>query len=293
MFDLKSYLNKKREIIDTKLSSYIEGDKLLKNAMHYSLMAGGKRLRPILCFAGAEVVGGDAKDCLEFASALEMIHTYSLIHDDLPEMDNDKLRRGKATCHIAFDHGTALLAGDGLLTLAFEVMSDSPNINEKNAVKYLKISSLISKAAGFNGMIEGQILDVESEGKILSLDELEKIHVLKTGEMICASVLSGAIMGEATNKELEDLKVYAQKIGLAFQVRDDILNVVGNPELMGKAVGTDAALNKATYPAIMGLEESKKFAGDLICDALTAIESFDDKAAPLRAIANYILDRKR
>lgn len=293
MFDLKLYLNSKRELIDKKLSSYVEGDNLLKSAMRYSLMAGGKRLRPVLCFAGTEVVGGKAENCLEIASALEMIHTYSLIHDDLPEMDNDELRRGKKTCHIEFDHGTALLAGDGLLTLAFEVLSNAGNINEKNALKWIKIISLISKAAGFNGMIEGQILDVEGEGKDLSFSELEKIHRLKTGDMIKASVLSGAVMGDATEEEIKKLTLYAEKTGLAFQVTDDILNVEGDPIIMGKAVGTDAELNKATYPAIMGLEKSKQFAEELIGEALSSIEYFDEKAAPLRAIADYILVRKR
>lgn len=293
MFDLKLYLNSKRELIDKKLSSYVEGDNLLKSAMRYSLMAGGKRLRPVLCFAGTEVVGGKAENCLEIASALEMIHTYSLIHDDLPEMDNDELRRGKKTCHIEFDHGTALLAGDGLLTLAFEVLSNAGNINEKNALKWIKIISLISKAAGFNGMIEGQILDVEGEGKDLSFSELEKIHRLKTGDMIKASVLSGAVMGDATEEEIKKLTLYAEKTGLAFQVTDDILNVEGDPIIMGKAVGTDAELNKATYPAIMGLEKSKQFAEELIGEALSSIEYFDEKAAPLRAIAEYILVRKR
>jgi geranylgeranyl diphosphate synthase type II len=287
------YLNSKRELIDGKLSSYVKGDNLLKRAMCYSLMAGGKRLRPVLCFAGTEVVGGDEKSCLEIASALEMIHTYSLIHDDLPEMDNDELRRGKKTCHTEFDHGTALLAGDGLLNLAFEVLSGSKNINEKNALKWIKIISLISRASGFNGMIEGQILDVEAEGQDLSFTELEKIHLLKTGEMIKASVLSGAIMGDATDEEIKLLTLYAEKTGLAFQVTDDILNVEGDPLIMGKAVGTDAELNKATYPAIMGLIKSKLFAKELINEALSAINLFDEKAEPLRAIAKYILIRKR
>lgn len=292
-FDLKKYLESKREIVEEKLLSYMGEETLLKEAMKYSLMAGGKRLRPVLCIAGCEVTGGSIDECLDTACAIEMIHTYSLIHDDLPEMDNDDLRRGKETCHVRFDHGTALLAGDGLLTLAFEILSDPSNVTAEKAVKRLKIASMVAKAAGFNGMIEGQMLDVDGEGKNLSFEELENIHRLKTGEMIKVSVLTGAVSGKASESDIEKLSIYSEKVGLAFQVTDDILNVEGDPIIMGKAVGTDEKLNKATYPSIMGLEKSKEFAGELIKEALLSIRHFDDKASPLRAVAEYILNRKR
>jgi len=296
MFDLKSYLHSKREIFENNLEVMIDrpalGSGRLIAAMKYSLVSGGKRLRPILCFAASEAVGGNMAACMTTACALEMIHTYSLIHDDLPGMDNDELRRGKPTCHIAFDEATAILAGDALLTLAFQLLA-SDSKDTIDAALSLKIIDIIAYAAGEQGMIEGQMRDMESEGKILTRPELENIHHLKTGAMIRASVKTGAILGGADEKQLNALDSYASHIGLAFQVADDILNVTGNPELMGKATGTDQNQNKATYPSLLGLEESKAFAQECVQLALNDLSIFDERAEPLRAIANYIIKRNR
>lgn len=296
MVDLKSYIAQQNGLVNTALEMYFQDSphtQQLLDAMTYSLMAGGKRIRPILCLAAAEAVGGKEDDALPAACALEMIHTYSLIHDDLPAIDDDKLRRGKPTCHIAFDEATAILAGDALLTMAFQVLSALEFAEGARATQWLKVIHLISTAAGYRGMILGQVLDINSEGKQLSVRELEVMHELKTGALIEASLQSGAIIGCADNRQLELLKIYSQKIGLAFQVTDDILNVEGNPGLMGKAVGTDSLREKGTYPSILGLEKSKKFAKELIHTALQALDLFDKKADPLRAIATYIIERKR
>jgi len=227
---------------------------------------------------------------LPAACALEMIHTYSLIHDDLPAMDNDDLRRGKPTCHVAFDEATAILAGDALLTLAFRILS---SINENNSSNQLKVIRKISFAAGYNGMIEGQMRDIASEGTLLSLKELEDMHSLKTGALIEASIFSGALLGCGTPKQIDQLEIYAKNIGLAFQVTDDILNIEGDPAVMGKAVGTDNARGKSTYPSIMGLNKSKEFARKLVRNSLQALDDFDNNSDSLRAIACYIIERKR
>jgi geranylgeranyl diphosphate synthase type II len=256
-------------------------------------MAGGKRIRPILCLAATEAAGADPEDAMPAACALEMIHTYSLIHDDLPAMDDDAMRRGKPTCHTAFDEATAILAGDALLTLAFQTLSSIEIRKVEQAAKWLDVIQLISYAAGYCGMIQGQMLDMVSEGKQLTLADLKSMHRLKTGALIEASLSGGAVLGGLNSTRVSMLKSYAQNIGLAFQVTDDILNVEGDPEIMGKAVGTDKLHHKATYPSLLGLKESKNFAGQLVENALQALESFDQKAEPLRAIAKYIIERKK
>jgi len=296
MYDLQSYLETKRDQINTFLDKILpdaaDGSRLVK-AMRYSLMAGGKRLRPILCLAAAEAVGGQVENVLEAACALELIHTYSLIHDDLPAMDNDDLRRGNPTCHIAFDEATAILAGDALLTLAFQMLSAVEIKDDNQGSQWLTVIRRIAHAAGFQGMVEGQMRDVASEDTILSLDELEKLHSLKTGALIEASIYSGAILSGGSSEQILQLGIYAKNIGLAFQVKDDILNVEGDPKLLGKGVGTDKLRKKTTYPSIMGLEKSKLFAIELVNRAVLALASFDNRSEPLRAIANYIINRKR
>lgn len=295
-FDLTNYLNDKKELINSELDKIfrnIASSRHIVKAMKYSLMAGGKRIRPILCLAATEAVGGNLESALPAACALEMIHTYSLIHDDLPAMDDDVLRRGKPTCHVAFDEATAILAGDALLTLAFQILSSPVKIKESEALIWLNVIHVISIAAGFKGMIDGQMKDIISEGTSLSLDDLENMHALKTGALIEASIFSGAILGNGSQEQIKKLGIYAKNIGLAFQITDDILNVEGNPAVMGKAVGTDKNRKKSTYPLIMGLNESKKFATNIINNALKAIELFDNKADPLRAVARYILKRKK
>lgn len=296
MFDLNAYLTEHNKRINRALVSLLEtadkADRILE-AMTYALMAGGKRIRPVLCLAATEAAGGDPEDAMPAACALEMIHTYSLIHDDLPAMDDDAMRRGKPTCHTAFDEATAILAGDALLTLAFQTLSSIELRKVEQAAKWLGVIQLISYAAGYCGMIQGQMLDMASEGKQLTLADLKSMHRLKTGALIEASLSSGAVLGGLNSTRISMLKSYAQNIGLAFQVTDDILNVEGDPEIMGKAVGTDKLRHKATYPSLLGLKESKDFAGQLVENALQALESFDQKAEPLRAIAKYIIERKK
>jgi geranylgeranyl diphosphate synthase, type II len=295
-FDLKTYLNGKEELINNELDKIFkdfESSSQIVKAMKYSLMAGGKRIRPVLCLSATEAVGGNLESALPASCALEMIHTYSLIHDDLPAMDDDELRRGKPTCHVAFDEATAILAGDALLTLAFKVLSSPVNIKGSQALVWLNVIHLIAGAAGYKGMIDGQMRDIISEGTSLSLNDLENMHALKTGALIEASIFSGAILGNGSQEQIKQLNIYAKNIGLAFQVTDDILNVEGNSEVMGKAVGTDKKRKKSTYPLILGLEESKIFAANIVNNALKAIEIFDNKADPLRAVAKYILKRKK
>jgi geranylgeranyl diphosphate synthase type II len=296
MFDLSAYIKDKNQQINVALEKILydsQSSEPIVEAMKYSLMAGGKRIRPVLCLAAAEAVGGIPQAVLPAACALEMIHTYSLIHDDLPAMDNDDLRRGKPTCHIAFDEATAILAGDALLTLAFEVLSSVQFTSENQASDWLKVIHIVSTAAGYQGMIRGQMLDMDAEGQQLTIDELKSMHALKTGALIKASLLCGALLADARKHQMEILKAYARNIGLAFQVTDDILNVEGNPKIMGKAVGTDELREKSTYPALLGIETSRQFAKNLVDEALQALEVFDKKADPLRALATYIIDRKR
>lgn len=256
-------------------------------------MSSGKRLRPILCISAAEAVGGHSHDTMHAACALEMIHTYSLIHDDLPAMDNDLLRRGRPTCHVTFDEATAILAGDALLTLSFEILSSIALSQKLDPLKQLEVIHLIATAAGHKGMIGGQMKDIAAEGRLIDLEELQKMHLLKTGALIEASVISGAILGNGTGDQITKLRFYAKNIGLAFQVADDILNIEGNPDVMGKNIGTDQARGKSTYPSILGMEKSKEFAEKMVNDALKELEFFDNKAEPLRSIARYIIERKR
>ncbi len=293
-FNLRTYLvEKQTQVNDTLLSILDSGSSnRITQAMRHSLMAGGKRLRPILCLAATEAVGGDPNDSLHAACALETVHTYSLIHDDLPAMDDDDLRRGKPTCHVAFDEATAILAGDGLLTLTFQILSSQPRALLP-ASKQLEVIHIIAIAVGYKGMIEGQMQDIASEGKHLNIDELTDLHRLKTGALIEAAAHIGAILGNGKDEQIQKLKDYTKKIGLAFQVKDDILNVEGDPKVIGKAVGTDNTRNKNTFPTLVGIEESKAFAKTLVKDALQALENFDNKADPLRAIASYIIERKK
>jgi len=292
-FDLKSYLASENKRIDAALRQLLPGTSRIAEAMRYSVMAGGKRIRPVLCMAAAEAVGGKGEEVISAACAIEMIHTYSLIHDDLPAMDDDDLRRGRPSCHVAFDEATAILAGDALLTMAFQVLSSLPCHEGTQALQLLEIIKILSVAAGCGGMIGGQMRDIASEGICLSQEALVDLHSLKTGAMIKASVLSGAVLGRGDREQIEQLGNYAKHIGLAFQVADDILNVEGDPALLGKAVGTDETRGKNTFPSLMGMAESKAFAGKLIDNALSCLDIFDSKGEPLRAIAIYIIERKK
>jgi geranylgeranyl diphosphate synthase type II len=292
MFDFKKYMKIQQRRVNEKLTALLAKTRQksrLLSAMHYSLMAGGKRIRPVLCISAASAVNDTYVDVLPVACAIECIHTYSLIHDDLPAMDNDDIRRGNPTCHKAFDEATAILAGDALLTLAFEILSDK-------ALSYLpdlqlEIIRILANAAGPFGMIEGQMRDIESETRQLKENELEHLHNLKTGALISASVNAGAILAKATKDQQQQLNVYAQNIGLAFQVIDDVLNVKGDPKRLGKAVGTDSDLQKNTYPGLIGLDRAEEKARDLVQHAVESVQNFDNRAEPLRAIANYIVRR--
>ncbi len=373
-FNLSNYLKEKRAILEEHLNKILicfDQNRELVQAMRHSLMAGGKRLRPILAMASAEAVGGDFRLTLPVACAIEMIHTYSLIHDDLPAMDNDDLRRGVPTCHKAFSEATAILAGDALLTHAFKILSKpdkillnissiSSDIEDRNSDKnsdqstskqpifaplpdrstLLELIAITSDAAGVDGMVEGQMMDMMSSSFVRStlpysvgsslyqsislnsdslfseslssvkMKYLKKLHHLKTGRMIIASVQAGAVsVGvDIDSKIMKVLTRYGENIGLAFQVTDDILNIEGDPAIMGKAAGSDELNDKLTFPALLGLDESKQFAVNLIADAVESLEMLpkilkqntvlpfnceSHSVLPLKAIAEYILKRKR
>jgi len=296
--DVKKYLEEKKQMVDSALEGYIPGESEFPVALHkairHSLFAGGKRIRPILGIAAFEAVGGRGNGILPFVCALEMIHTYSLIHDDLPALDNDDYRRGKLTCHKAFGEAVAILAGDGLLTEAFRLMTDRTHQEalgcEGGVV--LGIVHDMAHAAGISGMVGGQVVDVESEGKKVDLPTLEYIHTHKTGAMILASVRLGAVLGEANEQALKALTRYGERVGLAFQIADDILNVEGKAALLGKKTGSDLSKGKATYPSLLGLEESKKRAKELVDLAVDALSGFEERADPLRQIARFIVSRE-
>jgi geranylgeranyl diphosphate synthase type II len=294
MFDLKHYFSEKRHLIDQALQRLLpvtDDSPPVQQAMHYALMAGGKRLRPILCVAACEALGKPGSDALDAACALELVHTYSLIHDDLPAMDDDARRRGKPTCHIAFGEALAILAGDGLLTLAFERLASGNR--DLDASASLDLIGLLARAAGWQGMIEGQARDIQAENQILDQAQLERLHRLKTGKLIQAAVMMGARIGRADARQHACLHDYAGCIGLAFQVVDDILNVEGDARVLGKAVGSDAQRGKNTFPAILGLEPARAYAHQLVGQARDALAPLGYPAAALMAIADYIVARRR
>jgi geranylgeranyl diphosphate synthase, type II len=295
LLDLNTYLKEKVALVDAALDRYLPGaDTLpekLHQAMRYSVMAGGKRVRPVLTLASCTAAGGREELALPAACALEMIHTYSLIHDDLPAMDDDDFRRGRPTNHKVYGEATAILAGDALLTEAFELLSDSQINAEVPASALLRVIHIIARCAGSTGMVGGQVVDMESEGKEIDFPTLEYIHTRKTGALLLASVQSGALLGGADDRTFNALTRYGSAAGLAFQIADDILNVVGDSATLGKTTGSDAERGKATYPALIGLEASRQRAQELKEMALTALEPLSEKAEPLRAIARYIVER--
>lgn len=261
----------------------------LYQAMRYSVFNGGKRVRPALCFAAAEAISASDDNTVKIAAAVEMIHAYSLIHDDLPAMDDDDLRRGVPTCHIQFDEATAILAGDGLHSLAFKQLT---NLTGITASINLEIIAILSDLAGCNGMVTGQAVDLESTGTQLSVEELNYMHTHKTGALIEASVVMGAMAtNQADEAQVNALRSFARAIGLAFQIQDDILDVESSTEQLGKSQGSDSDNNKATYTSILGIEEAKSEAERLYQESLEALSPFDDKAEPLRALAKFIVHR--
>ena len=293
--DIKAYLARKKDIIDKTLEKLVPPAKtfppVIHEAMRYSLFAGGKRVRPVLAIAAAEAVGATTADLLPVAGALELIHTYSLIHDDLPAMDDDDLRRGRPTCHKAYGEAIAILAGDGLLTMAFEVLSDPRRMKSIQARTMVSMIREIAVASGVFGMVGGQVVDIQSENKEIDFPTLEYIHTHKTGALIRASVRVGALYAKAGKRQFAALTRYGEMAGLAFQIVDDILDVTGKQEELGKDIGSDLEKGKKTFPSFLGLEESRRRAEEVVGEALDALKGFGRKADPLRELAKYIINR--
>jgi farnesyl diphosphate synthase len=288
---IKSYQKRVEKALEQRLPIADIHPGHLHQAMRYAVLGGGKRIRPILVYATGVAVGTDADILDGPACAVELIHAYSLIHDDLPAMDNDDLRRGKPTCHKAFDEATAILAGDALQTLAFQILSEDPTMVPEPTIR-LKLVATLAHAAGSRGMVGGQAIDLASIGKELNLTELENMHIHKTGALIRASVLMGALSQPTVSGHLlQHLDHYAKCIGLAFQIRDDILDVISDTAILGKHQGADIARNKPTYPSLLGLEGARQHAFTLYEDALKSLTAFGSEADTLRQIAAYIVDR--
>ena len=292
-FDLASYLKEKQILVEQALdqSLPIRRPAKIYEAMRYSLLAGGKRLRPILCISACELHGGNLAMCLPTACALEMLHTMSLIHDDLPAMDNDDYRRGKLTNHKVFGEDIAILAGDALLAYAFEYVATQTR--QVEAAHLIQVLGRLGRTVGAEGLVGGQVLDLECEGKAdVSTETLTFIHAHKTGALLETSVVTGALLAGAPDEAIQRLTTYAQNIGLAFQIIDDILDITATQEELGKSIGKDVKAQKATYPSLWGIDESRRQAQQLIDEAIAVLETYGEAANPLRAIAQYIINRK-
>ncbi len=296
MFQLDRYLKERAALVERALSGIVPDpsgpDALLLEAMRYSLLGGGKRLRPILALAACEAVGGAPERAIGFACAVEMIHNYSLIHDDLPCMDDDDLRHGRPSNHKVYGEAIATLAGDGLLTDAFKVLARSASDGVPSSVVLQTVADL-AHAAGSAGMVGGQVIDLQSEGRTLTLDELKHLHAKKTGALFHVSIVGGARLGGASDTQLASLNEFARALGLAFQVVDDLLDVEATTEQMGKRTRKDEAAGKATFPSLLGVEKSRQFARELEHQALEALSAFSPSADPLRAIATFVVERKQ
>ena len=292
--DLKAWLSERKALVDQALERYLppgpQGGAILE-AMRYSLFAGGKRLRPILCLAGAETVGGDPQAVMFCACALEMIHTYSLVHDDLPAMDDDRLRRNRLTSHVVYGEGMAMLAGDGLLTQAMVLMSDPAAYGDLDPRLVLAATQEVARAAGYEGMVGGQAADLLAENQEPDLALVQFIHATKTGALITASVVSGAILAGGDPEQIQTLRRYGRRIGLAFQISDDLLDLTGDPAKLGKEVGADQAHGKMTYPAAAGLAAARQAGEDLVREAAELARSLGPAAEPLAELALYIMER--
>jgi geranylgeranyl diphosphate synthase, type II len=294
-FELDRYLKERAALVERALAGVVAepggADARLREAMRYSLLAGGKRLRPILALAACEAVGGPLEAAMGLACAVEMIHTYSLIHDDLPCMDDDDFRRGRLTNHKVYGEALATLAGDALLTDAFGILARSAAELVAAPVMLAVIADL-ADAAGSAGMVGGQVIDLASEGQHLTLDQLEHLHSRKTGAMFRTSIIGGARLGGASSVQIESLGAYARALGLCFQVVDDLLDIEATAEQMGKRTHKDEAAGKNTYPTLMGLERSHQFAHELEQRALHALQALGERAEPLRRMATYVVERK-
>lgn len=292
---LSDFLRQSQEktdlVLQRALSKLQLDESALLEAMAYSLLSGGKRIRPVLAYAAAKALGGDSPAVDNVGCAVESIHAYSLIHDDLPAMDDDDLRRGQPTCHVAFDEATAILAGDALQAMAFESLSEAPDVSDHTRLKLIKE---LARASGAEGMVGGQAIDLASVNQQRSLEQLQHMHNLKTGALIRASVRMGAIATEkASEQQLLDLTRYAESVGLAFQVQDDILDVTADTETLGKQQGADIALNKPTYVSLLGLEGAKDKARQLHENALQALSDFSEDADVLRQLSAFIVEREK
>ena len=291
--NLKTYIKSRQKLIDRALDRYLPKENAkpptIHKAMRYSLFAGGKRLRPVLCLASAEACHGKIDNAMPLACALECIHTYSLVHDDLPSMDNDDFRRGRPTCHKVFGDGIAVLAGDALLTIAFEIVSRAKPTPRYNMSILLRETAV---AAGSQKLIAGQVADLEAEGKETNRAQLQYIHENKTAAILTTTVRLGAMSANANPKQLNAITRFGRALGLAFQVIDDILDVTQTSEKLGKSAGKDVAAQKATYPAVIGLEKSRAEAKRLTRQAHRELSSFDEKGETLHALANYLLERE-
>jgi geranylgeranyl diphosphate synthase type II len=295
MVEIQRYLQERKALVEEALGRFLPGENqypsVIFQAMHYSVFAGGKRVRPILAIAAAEAVGGVAAEVMPLACALECIHTYSLIHDDLPALDNDDFRRGRSTNHKVFGEANAILAGDGLLTFAFELLSDARHWPHYQPARILPVIYDIAYAIGGFGMIGGQVVDLQMEGQEVEFPILQYIHAHKTGALLRTSVRSGAILGGGTPAEVEALTDYGRHIGLAFQIMDDILDVRGDEQLMGKALRKDEERRKATYPRLVGLVESEQRAQAAVTAGIASLEPFGARGEPLRELARFIISR--
>jgi geranylgeranyl diphosphate synthase, type II len=291
--DIRTYLSESKKLVDAQLEKLLpaenEEPSTIHKAMRHSVLAGGKRVRPVLVLASGESLAGDREVLLHLGSAIEMMHTYSLIHDDLPALDNDDLRRGVPTCHKVYGEAMAILAGDALMTRCYQVLADIPKLSDSVKVSIIRE---ISFATGtIKAMIGGQVVDLESEGKSVSTHVLEYIHYSKTGALLSACVRCGALAAGANASELRALTEFGQKIGLVFQIVDDILDVTSSSEVLGKTAGKDEKVKKATYPAFYGIEASKQKANELVASALRDIRDFGEEAVYLRSLARFIVSR--
>ncbi len=307
--ELGQYLEERRLLVDKALDRYLPGTgdnpKEIHEAVRYSVFAGGKRLRPILILAAAEAAGGQAEQALGAAAAIEMIHTYSLIHDDLPAMDDDEFRRGRLTCHKVYGEAMAILAGDALLTQAFILLSAEipsyPPLRKggwgdlegvRGSEARLMVIQEIAQAAGSKGMVGGQVVDILHEDREVDLPTLQYLHAHKTGALIRSCLRVGGLLASAASEQMEALTIYGERIGLAFQIVDDILDLEGRLEALGKQAGSDLRKKKATFPALLGIEESRRWANRLASEAKQAVGIFGDRGAALQAIAEFVVTRR-
>jgi len=296
-FDLKAALEERRRLVDQALDAALPPDdawpETIHRAVRYSLFAGGKRIRPALVLAAAEAVGGSRQEALPLACAVEMVHTYSLIHDDLPAMDNDDLRRGRPTNHKVFGEAMAILAGDALLTRAFHLLAELPDNASGDVIRRrLAATAILGEACGTGGLVGGQVMDLESEGRSIPPAALERLHRAKTGALLSACVRGGAVLGGAGPRELERLSSYASAIGLVFQIVDDVLDVTASAEQLGKTAGKDLVAQKATYVSLHGLERARQMARELLAEALEAVAPFGERGALLAGLARLIVERQ-